>query len=133
MKKLKKFVTIVLATALLLGLCTAAWASSRSTNRHQQHRRSLAYNRNLAQNRNTLPLGWRYQAGYTLWRVNRNLPANHATYRWYRNDRAWHNRMHNYHRAEELLLNTIDWTVEEIAYLMHRHQELFKFHPAGIE
>ena len=125
MKKMEKIVAIVLAAGFLLAPCTTVWASNRQM--------SPVHLRRLQAQRSTLPLGWRYEAGYTLWRMNRNLPANPITYRQYQNDGMWHYRMRNYHRAEEFLLNTIDWTVEEIAFFMHRHQDLFKFHPAGIE
>jgi len=125
MKKMEKIVAIVLAAGFLLAPCTTVWASNRQM--------SPVHLRRLQAQRSTLPLGWRYEAGYTLWRMNRNLPANQVTYMRYRNDRAWHYNMRQNHRGEELLLNTIDWTVEEIASFMHRYQELLRFHPAGIE
>jgi len=126
MKNMKKLVTIVLATALLLAFCTTVWAINQPAMSRQQLRRNVAY-------RNALPLSWRYEAGYALWRISRNMPANPISYRKYRNDRVWHQRMHHHYGTERFLLNTIDWTVEEVAIFMHRYQDLFKFHPAGIE
>ena len=132
--KMKKLVTIVLATAFILAFCTTVWANSRSRQSlrsQEQQRRRLSQNRNV--DANLLPLGWRYQTGYTLWRLSRDLPATPSTYRMYRNDRGWHHRMHEHHRVEGFLFNTIDWTVEEIASFLHRNQDLLRFHPAGIE
>ena len=123
---MKKIVGIFLAAALLLATCAAVWAGQPAMNRRQ-------YKKNLTYNKNFFPIGWKYEAGYTLWRTNRKLPANLNTYRKYRNDKAWHNRMHHYHRPEELLLNTIDWTAEELAFFLQKHQDLLKFHPAGYE
>jgi len=123
---MKKFVMITLAAALLFGICAGAWAEQPVFNRR-------LYKKNLAYNKNAVPAGWQYEAGYTVWRMNRKLPVNLNTYRKYKNDKTWHNRMHRYHRPEELALNTLDWTVEEIALFMREYQDYLKFHPAGIE
>ena len=124
---MKKFVKIFFTTAFLFAFCTSAWAARPVVSRKQYG------NNNLPYSKNAFPAGWKYEAGYTVWRVNRKLPANLNTYRRYRNDRAWHNRMHRYHRPEEILLNTLDWTVEEVALFMQQNQDIFKFHPAGYE
>ena len=123
---MKKFLKVALAAVLLFGICTGAWAEAPAFNRRQ-------YKKNLAYNKNALPAGWQYEAGYTVWRMSRKLPANQNTYRRYKNDKVWRNRMHRYHRPEELALNALDWTVEELALLMREYKEYLKFHPAGIE
>jgi hypothetical protein len=91
------------------------------------------YQKNLAYNKNALPNGWKYEAGYTLWRMERGLPANRHSYRRYKKDRAWHTQMSKNHRAEDIVLDTLDWTAEEIALFWENYRELFKFHPAGVE
>ena len=121
---MKKVVTIVLAAALLLGVCAPSWAAQPVMNRNQ-------YRKNLIYNKNALPIAWKYEAGYTLWRMQRKLAANPSTYRKYKNDKAWHRRMHRNYRPEELLLNTFDWTVDEAAFFLMKNQDYFKFHPAG--
>ena len=93
----------------------------------QQHRRNMAYNRNY------VPPGWQFESGYAMWRMSRNMPLNEHTYRRYTHDRAWHNRMSNSPRAQQILMGAYDWTVEEIALFMHQNQNLFKFHPSGYE
>ena len=120
MKKLR----VAFATAFLFAFCAAVWAEQPVFDRRQ-------YRKNLAYNKNAFPIGWQYEAGYTAWRINRKLPVNLNTYRKYKNDKAWHNRMHRLHRPEELLLNTLDWTVEELALFLHEYQDYLKFHPAG--
>ena len=118
---MKKFVKIALAAALVLALCMPAW-SARSYTSRAQYRKNMAYNKNF------LPAGWRYEAGYALWRMNRKAPATPTTYRRYRNDRAWHYRTQRSY-PEELALSTLDWTAEEVALFM----DYFRFHPAGYE
>jgi len=120
MKKLK----IALAVTFLLAFCAAAWAEQPVVDRRQ-------YRKNLAYNKNAFPMGWQHEVGYTAWRMNRNLPVNFNTYRKYRNDKAWQNRMNRYHRPEKFLLDTLDWTTEEIALFLHENQDYFKFHPSG--
>jgi hypothetical protein len=117
--------------ALLLSVfCCAfespSWAAQTKMTRRQ-------YKKNLAYNKNALPAGWQYEAGYTLWRVQRNLPSNIHTYRKYKRDRTWRNNMHRKHRTEEIALDTLDWTAEEVALFWQNYQELFKFHPSGVE
>ena len=123
---MKKFVKTALAAVILFGFCASSWAAQSPVDRR-------LYEKNLRYNKNAFPAGWQYEAGYTAWRIQRKLPANFNTYRKYRNDKVWRDRMHRYHRPEEILLNTLDWTAEEIAFFMHRNQDYFKFHPAGYE
>jgi len=122
---MKKFVK-VLAMALLFGFCAAAWAEQPVMNRGQ-------YRKNLIYNKNFLPAGWQYEAGYAIWRMNRNLQVNRHTYKRYKNDRAWHSAMQRYYRPQQIALNTVDWTVEELALFLRQHQDYLKFHPAGFE
>ncbi|MCL2010172.1 MAG: hypothetical protein FWG71_06450 [Synergistaceae bacterium] len=123
---MKKFLKIVLAAALLFAVCVPAWANRPPMTRAQ-------HNRNKAYNKNYLPPGWQYEAGYAVWRMNRKAPLNRNTYRRYKNDKAWHSKMRRYYRPQELALNTVDWTVEEVAFFLDRYQDLLKFHPAGFE
>ena len=123
---MKKFVKIISAAVLVFVLCAPVWADRPKMSRAQ-------YKKNVAYNKNFLPAGWQYEAGYAVWRMNRKLPVNRYTYKRYKNDRTWHNRMRRYYRPEQLALNTLDWTVEEIALFIQQNQDYFKFHPAGYE
>jgi len=123
---MKGFVKIILVAALLITTCATVWGEQPPMS-HRQYKKNLTYNKNA------FPAGWKYEAGYTVWRMQRKLPVNLNTYRKYRNDKAWHNRMRSHHRPEELLLNTVDWTIDELAFFIQQHQDLFKFHPAGYE
>ena len=120
MKKLK----IVLAAAFLLAFCSVVWAEQPVMDRRQ-------YRKNLAYNKNAFPIGWQYEAGYTAWRMSRNLPVNLNTYRKYRRDKAWHNKMSRHRPTEKFLLDRLDWTTEEIALFLHENRDYFKFHPGG--
>jgi hypothetical protein len=122
----KKFAILVLLLLSLDCLGERVWAAQSQQSRKQ-------YEKNLAYNKNALPAGWKYEAGYTLWRVERNLPANRHTYRRYKKDRTWHNRMRREHRTEDIVLDTWDWSTEEVALFWENYKELFKFHPAGVE
>ena len=121
---MKKFTAVLLAPALLICFCASAWGAQPPLDRRQ-------YIKNLRYNKNAFPVGWQYEAGYTVWRIQRKLPANLNTYRKYRNDKAWRSRLHRNHRPEEIVLNTLDWTVEEAALFMRQYQDYLKFHPAG--
>ena len=121
---MKKLVISLLAVAFLFVFCTTALAESPTFDRGR-------YRKNLAYNKNAFPAGWQYEAGYTAWRMNRKMAVNHNTYRKYRNDKAWHNRMRRYHSVEMFLLDQVDWTVEEIALFMREYENYFRFHPGG--
>ena len=82
---------------------------------------------------NSFPSGWQYEAGYTYWRMQKGLPANRTTYKRYRRDRLWHNKMHNRYRTGEVVLDALDWTVIEGVKLLERNEDWLKFHPAGLE
>jgi len=122
---MKKF-KIVMAAAFLFAFCAAGWAGEPIMDRRQ-------YRKNLAYNKNAFPIGWQYEAGYTAWRINRNLPVHLNTYRKYKNDKAWHNRMRIHHNPEKFLLDTLDWTTGELALLWQEYQDFLKFHPGGVE
>ena len=122
---MKKIVKALLTAALLFGFCSAVWAAQPMSQR--QYRKKPVYNKN------SLPAAWRYEAGYAMWRVNRKMPLNVYTYKKYRKDKTWRYRMHRYYRPQELLLNTLDWTAEELALFMRRNQDYFMFHPSGFE
>jgi hypothetical protein len=125
--KMKKVMAFVL---LALTLCCAfeknSWAAQAKMTRQQ-------YKKNLAYNKNALPAGWKYEAGYTLWRMERGLPVNIQTYRKYKRDKAWRNKMRRNHRTEEIVLDTLDWTAEEVALFWQNYQDFFKIHPSGVE
>jgi hypothetical protein len=128
MKKLmKKFVILV-----LLALSLGSWGERLCGAAQTPQNRKL-YQKNLTYNKNALPAGWKYEAGYTLWRIERNLPANRHTYRKYKRDRAWQSQMRREHRAEDIVLDTLDWTTEEIALFWENYRELFQFQPSGVE
>jgi hypothetical protein len=118
---------ILVLLLLALGcLGERAWAAQAPKTRKQ-------YQKNLAYNKNALPAGWKYEAGYTLWRMERGLAANRHTYRRYKQDRAWQKQMRSKHPVEDIALDSLDWTAEEIALFWENYRELFKFHPAGVE
>jgi hypothetical protein len=83
-------------------------------------------------NKNALPPGWRYEAGYTLWRARRNLAANRASYRKYRREKEWLRKRKAGRRAEEIAADTLDWTADEIEKLWEEYGDLLKFHPSGV-
>ncbi|MDR2179097.1 MAG: hypothetical protein LBP21_02195 [Synergistaceae bacterium] len=116
----------LLALALFGAFGEAAWASQTKMTR-QQYKKKLAYNKNA------LPAGWQYEGGYTLWRMQKGLAANPNTYKKYKRDKGWRNKMHRNHRTEEIVLDTLDWTAEEVALFWQNYQDFFKFHPAGVE
>ena len=125
---MKKFAyALFLLTSLFWALSTdTALAAEAKMTRKQ-------YQKNLTYNKNALPYGWKYEAGYTLWRMERNLLANQHTYRKYKRDRAWRGKLHRYNRAEEIVLDSLDWTADEIALFWESYKELFQFYPAGID
>ena len=123
---MKKFVKTALVAMLLFGFCVSSWAEQPPADRK-------FYEKNLRYNKNAFPIGWQYEVGYAVWRMDRKLPVNLNTYRMYRRDKAWRHKMHRYYRPQELLLNTIDWTTEEAAFFIQRNQDYLKFHPAGYD
>ena len=117
---MKKIITLVIAASFLCTGGGISWAANaRSVQR--QYRK------------NVLPPTWKYEAGYTLWRLERGMAANWHTYKRYQNDRAWRSNLHRYRRPEEIVLNTLDWTAEEIALFWRSYRDLFKIYPAGTE
>ncbi|MDO4786924.1 MAG: hypothetical protein Q4A13_08270 [Fretibacterium sp.] len=83
--------------------------------------------------KNSPPLGWQYQAGYTLWRLERGLDATPQTWRKYVREKKRIQRRGQENVADKLILNSLDWTIEELAALLDEQKELLKFHPAGVE
>ena len=105
--------------------CTkTAWAAQSQMSRAQ-------YRKNLAYNKNALPAGWSTEMGYTLWRMNRGLAVNRHTYKRYRREAA--KQRHNLNFTERILLDSTNWTNEEIALFLRENRDLFQFHPAGLE
>lgn len=85
-------------------------------------------------NKNALPYGWQYEAGYTLWRTEKGLAVNPNTYKKYRNDKAWRRNLYKGGiRPDAIILDGLDWTAEEIAKFWNQYNEYFKFHPAGVD
>jgi hypothetical protein len=120
----KKIIVLLVLAMLLCGVCeNISWAAQT----RQQYRKNLAYNKNA------LPAGWQYQTGYTLWRMEKGMPANRYTYKRYKKDRLWRANMNRNHRAEEILIDSLDWTTEETALFLRDCREFFKFHPSGIQ
>lgn len=120
---MKKILAVVLLLSVLLGSAGVApsWAAQKMTRRQ--------YKKNLAYNKNALPAGWKYEAGYTLWRMQRNLAANQHTYKKYKRDKAWHRNMRNNHRVEDIVLDSLDWTNEEIALFWQNYKDTFNVDP----
>jgi hypothetical protein len=120
---MKKFIVLLVGAVLLCGACgESAWAAQTLKQ----------YKKNLAYNKNALPAGWQYETGYTLWRMNRGLPVNRVTYKKYVKDRNWHNNMNRNYRAEDIVIDSLDWTAEETALFWQNYKEFFQFHPSGI-
>jgi hypothetical protein len=92
-----------------------------------------AYNAKKAKyNKNALPPGWRYEAGYTLWRAKRKFAANRVSYRKYRREKAWFQQRKTGRPVEEIIADTLDWTADEIVKFWEEHGELLEFHPSGV-
>ena len=128
MKKSLTFLTVsILFAALSFVFCVPGQASNRPPLTRQQHKGHLTYNKNY------YPPGWQYEVGYAMWRLNRNMPLSYSTYRRYKSDRAWQAQLRAGFRAQKIVLDAADWTVEEIALFIHNNRELFRFHPAGLE
>ena len=125
LKCVKKCLFVV-TLAFFLAISLPAWAE-------RPVRNSRQYRNNMAYNKNALPAGWQLQTGYAVWRAQRKMPLNQQTYRRYRNDKVWHNKMRFNRGTEQFLLNNVDWTIEELALLLQQNQNWFKFHPAGYE
>ena len=94
-----------------------------------------AINRNKQKclKKNLPPLGWEYQAGYTLWRLERGLAATPQTWRKYVRERKWKQKRGRKSLADKLILKSLDWTAEELAALLAELEETVAFHPAGTE
>ena len=121
---MKKTIALLMAVSFLC-LTGDAWANARQT--RAQYRKNLTYNKNA------LPAGWNYEASYTLWRLQKGLEANRHTYRRYKNDRNWHSNMQRNHRPQQIVLNGLDWTAEEVALFWRNYNEYFQIPPAGTE
>lgn len=81
--------------------------------------------------KNVPPLGWQYQAGYTLWRLERGLEATPQTWKKYVREKKRARKPETV--ADRLLLKSLDWTVEELAALLEGLEDSATFHPAGVE
>lgn len=79
------------------------------------------------------PAGWQYQAGYTLWRLQRGLDATPQTWRKYVRERRRSRNKGQETAADRLLLKSLDWTVEELAALLEALEDKPLFQPAGVE
>jgi hypothetical protein len=108
---LKKSARILILFGLTAGFLTCfAWGAE------------AAYNAKKAKyNKNSLPPGWQYEAGYTLWRARRDLVANRATYKKYQREKAWLQKRKAGRRLEEIAADTLDWTVDEIEKLWEEY------------
>nr|WP_314716703.1 hypothetical protein [uncultured Fretibacterium sp.] len=96
---------------------------------------SAAINRNKQKylKKNLPPLGWEYQAGYTLWRLERGLAATPQTWRRYVREKKWSQQRGKESAADKLILKSLDWTTEELAALLAELEETVSFQPAGTE
>ena len=83
--------------------------------------------------KNIPPLGWEYQAGYTLWRLERGLAATPQTWRKYVREKKWKQKRGRESMADKLILKSLDWTTEELAALLAELEETVSFQPAGTE
>lgn len=83
--------------------------------------------------KNVPPLGWQYQAGYTLWRLERGLNATPQTWRRYVREKKRIQKSGQETIADKLLLKSLDWTVEELAALLEGLEDTSVFRPAGVE
>lgn len=83
--------------------------------------------------KNVFPTGWQYQAGYTLWRLQRGLDVNPQTWRKYVREKKWRQNRGQENAADKLILKSLDWTVEELATLLKELEDTMTFRPAGVE
>ena len=79
------------------------------------------------------PLGWQYEPGYTLWRLERNLGVNVQIWKKYVREKKWKQNRGDENLAEKLILNPIDWVYGETTYFLDSNSNLFRFQPAGTE
>lgn len=82
--------------------------------------------------KNTFPAGWQYQAGYTLWRLERGLGVSPKTWRRYVREKKWAQKKGQEGVADKLILKSLDWTVEELAALLDEFEDTVTFQPAGV-
>lgn len=125
---MKKTLTILFAVMVIMA-SDASWAfaAEKPAVTKKQYYKRLKYNKNL------LPAGWQYEAGYIYWRTHHGLPTNIQTYRAYRRDKAWSYTLKKYNTTGERLLSTLDWTALEVGRFWETYNEYLKFQPAGLE
>ena len=73
--------------------------------------------------KNVPPTGWQFEVGYTLWRTERNLPATLQTWKKYQRERKRLAIRGKTRGLDYKILNTLDWTVEEVAAFLEAQQE----------
>lgn len=111
----------VLALAVWLGVSFAAGSEAAVNRKKRQYLKNVP------------PLGWQYQAGYTLWRLERGLNATPQTWRKYVREKKRLQKAGQETIADKLLLKSLDWTVEELAALLEGLEDTSAFQPAGVE
>ena len=83
-------------------------------------------------NKHIPPEGWQYQAGSTLWRLERGLGVSVQTWRKYVREKKWRQKRGRESMADRLILKSLDWTVEELAALLEALEDEPLFLPAGM-
>ena len=71
--------------------------------------------RKRAYQKNAMPVGWKYEAGYTVWRAKRGVAATPQTWRKYVRERERLARRGKLRGLDVKVLDALDWTVEEVA------------------
>lgn len=79
--------------------------------------------RKRARLKNTPPPGWQFEVGYTLWRAQRGLDATPQTWKKYQRERKRLAQRGKLRGLDTRLLNSVDWTIEELAEFLEVQQE----------
>ena len=79
--------------------------------------------RKRARLKNAPPPGWQFEVGYTLWRAQRGLDATPQTWKKYQRERKRLAQRGKLRGLDTRLLNSVDWTLEELAEFLEVQQE----------
>ena len=79
------------------------------------------------------PPGWQYEMGYTLWRLEKGLPVSAVNWKHYVREKKWRQQRGKETFSEKIVLNSLDWTIEELASFLKEQDAFLRPQPAGLE
>ena len=94
---------LALALAATIGATLTMGADAAMNARKRAYRKDL------------MPAGWKYEAGYTVWRAKRGVAATPQTWRKYVREKERLARRGKSRGIDGKVLDVLDWTVEEMA------------------